>query len=171
MALRRLHNDDWGFESNCFVCEPRNHAGLQVPFFHDDEADLVMAELHLSDAYSGAPNFVHGGITLALLDEAQAWVCMAVGHQWAVTAETTTRFLRPIYVDRAYRVEARLLTFEDGHMRTTGVVLDEKGKVRAESEAVFATFGEAYLQAAVGTRDVGGGPQEAVSGPQDTPSR
>jgi uncharacterized protein (TIGR00369 family) len=156
MALRRLHNDDWGFESNCFVCEPRNELGLRVPFFHDDVADIVVAELNLSSAYSGAPNFVHGGITLALLDEAQAWVCMAVGHQWAVTTETSTKFLRPVYVERNYRVEARLESFEDGHMRTTGVVIDEKGKVRAESAAVFATFGEAYLQAAVGPQGPAG---------------
>lgn len=164
MALRRLHNDDWGFESNCFVCEARNERGLQVPFFHDDEANLVLAELELGNAFSGAPNFVHGGLTLAVLDEAQAWVCMAVGGRWAVTKETTTRFLRPVYVDRPYRVEARLLEFDDGHMRTSGVVLDEKGKARAESVAVFATFGEAYLRTAIG-------PQGPAIGPPEGPGR
>lgn len=35
VTLRRLHNEDWGFDSNCFVCEPRNDGGLQIPFHHD----------------------------------------------------------------------------------------------------------------------------------------
>jgi len=35
MALVRLHNDDWGFESNCFACEQRNERGLRIQFFHD----------------------------------------------------------------------------------------------------------------------------------------
>ena len=42
---RRLHNDDWGYESNCFVCERRNERGLRVPFFHDTERDAVTADL------------------------------------------------------------------------------------------------------------------------------
>ena len=81
MTLHRLHNEAWGFETNCFVCEPKNQAGLQIPFFHDDERSVVTAEFELSDAYSGAPSLVHGGVTLAVLDEAMAWACIAVGKQ------------------------------------------------------------------------------------------
>ena len=40
----RLHNDDWGYESNCFVCEARNEGGLRIPFFHDQDTDTVVAE-------------------------------------------------------------------------------------------------------------------------------
>lgn len=38
MTLRRLHNEDWGFDSNCFVGEPRNDGGLRIPFDHDEAA-------------------------------------------------------------------------------------------------------------------------------------
>jgi acyl-coenzyme A thioesterase PaaI-like protein len=30
MAVIRIHNEDWGFETNCFVCEPRNDRGLRI---------------------------------------------------------------------------------------------------------------------------------------------
>ena len=60
MAARRLTNEQWGFSSNCFVCEPTNGAGLRIPFFHDTERDVVTAEFDLTDAFSGTPSYVHG---------------------------------------------------------------------------------------------------------------
>lgn len=92
MGLTRLHNEDWGFEPNCFVCEAKNARGLQVPFSVDDERGVVVAEVNLPNDFSGAPTVVHGGVTLAVLDEAQAWACIALAGKWAVTVETTTRF-------------------------------------------------------------------------------
>jgi hypothetical protein len=50
----RLHNDDWGFDTNCFVCEPSNPAGLQIPFFHDTDRGLVLAEFRALEGPSPA---------------------------------------------------------------------------------------------------------------------
>ena len=147
----RLHNDDWGFETNCFVCEPSNANGLQIPFFHDTERSIVTAEFELSDRFSGAPTLVHGGVTLAVLDEAMAWACIAIGRQWAVTTETTTRFDRAVRVGSRYRVEAEVVDHVDTVMRTTARVLDRRDVVRAEATASFTTLGEAQA-----TRIVGG---------------
>ena len=57
-TMIRLHNDDWGYETNCFVCEPRNERGLQIAFFHDVDRSVVTAEFELDDAHSGAPTLV-----------------------------------------------------------------------------------------------------------------
>jgi acyl-coenzyme A thioesterase PaaI-like protein len=139
-----IHNADWGFETNCFVCEPRNERGLRIPFFHDTDRGVVFAEVQLDGAFSGAPNAVHGGITLAVLDEAMAWACIAVGGRWAVTTETTTRFHRAVYVDRPYRVEATVLDRDDATMRCAATITDARGTVRAEAAATFTTLGEAH---------------------------
>jgi len=149
MARIRLHNEDWGFETNCFVCEPRNERGLQIPFFHDTDAACVIADIELSNDFSGAPNYVHGGVTLAVLDEAQAWACIAIGGKWAVTTETTTRFAAAVKVGQPYHVEARIVgagtdvAVDDTMMRTEAVVLDSRGKVRATSSATFVVLGAA----------------------------
>ncbi len=147
----RLHNDDWGFETNCFVCEPTNAHGLQIPFFHDTEGGLVVAEFELSDTFSGAPTLVHGGVTLAVLDEAMAWACIAIGKQWSVTTETTTRFDRAVRVGSGYRVEAEVVDHVGTTMRAAARVLDRRGVVRAEANASFTTLGEAQA-----TRIAGG---------------
>jgi uncharacterized protein (TIGR00369 family) len=143
VMMIRLHNDDWGLETNCFVCEPSNPTGLQIGFFRDTELDVVTAEFELDDAFSGAPTLVHGGVTLAVLDEAKAWVCIAIGRQWAVTTETSTRFHRAVRVGSTYRVEAELVDHTGTTMRTAARVLDRRGQLRAEATASFTTLGEA----------------------------
>ncbi len=72
MTIGRLHNGSWGIDTNCFVCEPINDRGLQIPFWHDDERDVVTADFELPTASSGAPMLVLGGVILAVLDEAMA---------------------------------------------------------------------------------------------------
>ncbi len=150
MTLLPLHNDDLGYETNCFVCEQRNERGLQIPFFHDTDRDLVTAEFALTKDFSGAPTMVHGGVALAVLDEAMAWACIALGRRWAVTSETTTRFDRAIYVDKPHNVEAEVTEQTDSEIRTVGRIVDLKGRVRAESTATFTILGEAELKRAVG---------------------
>ena len=147
MALIRLHNDDWGIETNCFACEPRNTSGLRVPFFHDDGREVVVGDFELGDEFSGAPNVVHGGIVLTLLDEAMAWACIAVARQWGVTTETSARFHRPVRVGKRYRVEAGIVADsvdrDAGTARATARVLDGTDRIRADGAATFALLGEA----------------------------
>ncbi|MEY2436390.1 MAG: hypothetical protein QOF97_1226 [Acidimicrobiaceae bacterium] len=150
MARHRLLNENWGFDSNCFVCERRNEGGLRIPFEHDDEAGMVVAEFTLDTTYSGAPTFVHGGLTLAILDEAQSWATIAVGGKFAVTAETTSRFLLPVRVGRAYRVEARIADQGPEKIRTTAAIIDYKERVCVESEATFIVLTDAQAVDAIG---------------------
>jgi acyl-coenzyme A thioesterase PaaI-like protein len=150
MARHRLLNENWGFDSNCFVCERRNEGGLRIPFEHDDEAGMVVAEFTLDTTYSGAPTFVHGGLTLAILDEAQSWATIAVGGKFAVTAETTSRFLLPVRVGRAYRVEAGIADQSPEKIRTTAAIIDYKERVCVESEATFVVLTDAQAVDAIG---------------------
>src|SRR5207253_770871 len=62
-----LDNASWGFESNCFVCEHRNERGLRIPFEHDEGAALVRGRFRLGSAFSGAPQYIHGGVLLTVL--------------------------------------------------------------------------------------------------------
>lgn len=145
-----MHNEDWGFDSNCFVCEPRNDGGLQIPFHHDLERDLVVATFSLGDRFSGAPSYVHGGVTLAVLDEAMAWATIAIGGKFAVTAETTTHFHRPVLVGKTYTVEARLTAQRPEQIEASAQITFGEGKVCAEATATFSILGEAQAMHATG---------------------
>lgn len=150
MAVRRLHNSDWGFDSNCFVCEPDNPTGLRIPFHHDDTTGCVVAEFTLDDAFSGAPRFVHGGVVLAILDEAMAWATIAVGGKFALTRETTATFDHPVYVGRPYRVEAFVGETTDAAMATRAHVLDHTDRRCAEAHAIFVVLSAATARDAMG---------------------
>ncbi len=141
MTLRRLHNEDWGFDSNCFVCEPRNDGGLRIPFDHDEGTGTVVAAFSLSERFSGAPSYVHGGVSLAVLDEAMAWATIAVGGKFAVTVETSTRFVRPVLVGKQCSVEAHLSSQNEERIETAAVIRDTDGKLCAETTASFRGAG------------------------------
>ncbi|MEL6892405.1 MAG: PaaI family thioesterase [Actinomycetota bacterium] len=150
MARIRLHNDDLGYATNCFVCEQRNSSGLQIPFFHDTERNVVVADFELDHRFSGAPTMLHGGVVLAVLDEAMAWACIAIGRQWAVTSTTSTDFHRAVYVDKPHMVEAEIVEQTDAVITTEARILNAKGVVRAEGRATFTPLGEAEIKRAAG---------------------
>ncbi len=139
MTLEPLDNDRWGFDTNCFVCERRNERGLRIPFQHDTKRHVVVADLTLGDEFSGAPSWVHGGVTLAVLDEAMAWATIALRHRWAVTKESQSWFDRPVLVGRPYRVEARIVEGDDATILAEAeIVSATSGKVCVRSRAVLS---------------------------------
>lgn len=146
-----LVNEQWGFETNCFVCEPKNGDGLRIPFFHDTDADVVVAEFNLPDSFSGAPAYVHGGISLAVLDEATSWATIALGHRFAVTTTTTTTFERPVLVGRDYRVTARLLEAGDEAMTAEArISFGDEDKTCATTTATLAVLSAATATGVLG---------------------
>ena len=155
MAVHALDNSGWGFASKCFVCEPSNEGGLRIPFFHDDEAGTVFADYALDDTFSGAPSYVHGGVTLAVLDEAMAWATIAVAKSFALTVRTSTEFKWPIKIGRSYRVEARIVSHEGVDIAVEGTVSDERGRPCAVANATFRAMDADQASAAVGTEVTG----------------
>lgn len=150
MSVVPLTNERWGFVSNCFACEPKNDAGLRIPFFHDTGAQTVFAEFSLDDRFSGAPTYLHGGVTLTILDEAMAWAAIAIAGQWAVTHTSSTTFDRPIKVGSTYRVEASIAAVVDDRIDATATILDDGCKVRARAHATFVPLGAAQAVDAIG---------------------
>lgn len=152
MTVRALTNAEWGFESMCFVCEDANQRGLRIPFFLDDEAGTVTADFTLTEAFSGAPTLVHGGVLMAVCDEAMCWATIAVAGSWALTASNSHRFLRPVRLGRPYRVTARIVGRDDEGIRTTATIASAStGKPSVEADAVFSPLGPAAAAGAIGT--------------------
>ena len=148
--MRPLTNEGWGFASNCFVCEPKNGTGLRIPFHHDEERDEVVADFTLDEDFSGAPSYLHGGIVLAVLDEAMAWAAIAVAGKWAVTKRSTAEFERPVRVGKTYRVVARIDAASEHEIEASATVLDHKDRTCTSATAVFAPLAPAQAAEATG---------------------
>ena len=152
MGVRLLENSAWGFDSNCFVCEPTNARGLRIPFAYDDESCLVTAELCLGPEHSGVPRYVHGGVVLAILDEAMAWASIASAGRFAVVHQTATTFDRPVRVGQPYRVEASVEAASDVAVtaRARIVSADGAGRLCARAHARLVVMTPEAASAAVG---------------------
>jgi acyl-coenzyme A thioesterase PaaI-like protein len=137
LTVERLDASRFGFESRCFVCDPTNTRGLRIPFFHDTDVHVVFAEFELPTEFSGAPTLVHGGVTLALIDEAMSWATIALAGKFAYTGETTARFQWPVRLGRPYRVEARVTERSDRRIATEATVLDAKRRVCVAASAAM----------------------------------
>jgi len=153
--MRPLTNDGWGFESSCFVCEPRNTAGLRIPFHHDVGAERVVAEFFLDERFSGAPKFVHGGVLLAILDEAMAWATIAIASRFAVTTETTSRFARPVKIGRDHTVHAWIDGIDGRIIRTGAEIVDASDRPCVTTAAIFTGLDPERVVDAVGTEITG----------------
>lgn len=154
MAVHALDDINFGFATGCFVCDPKNDKGLQIPFFHDDEADLIWAEFTLDEHFSGAPRFVHGGLLVTLLDEAMAWATIAIAEQFAVAKETNATFRRPVQVGQPHRVEAQITARSGKDIEAGARVLDGKGRRCAHASGKFIVLSERMARAAIGA-DIG----------------
>lgn len=135
-----LTNDGWGIESNCFVCEPRNDAGLGIAFHHDVAGGRVVADFSLDEQFSGAPRYVHGGVLLAILDEAMAWATIAVAGKFAVTQETTSRFEHPVRVGGRHTVRAEIVDTNERAIRARGMIIRDDGRHCVTATATFVAL-------------------------------
>lgn len=134
--MERLSNERWGFSSNCFVCEPTNAVGLRQRFFHDTAAGIVVADIEMGSAHSGAPSYIHGGVQLALLDEAMAWAAIAVAERFAVTGPSRRR--------SAIRSRStgptgsrRRSTIDDSTLSASARIVDDHGRLRTSAQATL----------------------------------
>ncbi len=143
MTISRLSNERWGFSSNCFVCEPTNAVGLRQTFLYDNERNIVFAELCLGAEFSGAPTYVHGGVQLALLDEAMAWAAIALADRFAVTGTFTSTFQHPVRVERPYRLEATVDDRSETTLSASAWIIDDHGRLCTSATATLVVLSAA----------------------------
>ena len=155
MALERLDATRFGFDSSCFVCNEHNPRGLQVPFFHDTDRDRIVAYFTLDEHFSGAPTLVHGGATLALIDEGMSWATIAIGGKFAFTKETSTEFSWPIKLGHPYRLEVRIVEQDSRRYVTEAKIYDFKERPCVTGVAVMSILDMGQATDAIG-RDISG---------------
>jgi acyl-coenzyme A thioesterase PaaI-like protein len=150
VALLSLDGLSFGFQTDCYVCNPANPDGLRIPFFHDDEAATITAEFTLGARYSGAPRFVHGGVVLTLLDEAMAWAVVAIAERFGVVRTSSASFRRPVEIDEPHRVEGVVEEAGPASVATRAQILDARGRCCAHAKGKFSILSEHMARAAIG---------------------
>ena len=128
---------------NCFVCGDRNSGGLQARFFFDGQQ--ATSEIVADESFEGYRGIYHGGVISAMLDEVMIKALLA-GDIYAVTAELTVKFKRPVRTGETVRFAGR----ETGRK---GRVYFTEGEALAADGQPYATATGKYIEARAELRD------------------
>jgi len=119
----------------CFVCGQDNPRGLNLRCRLEGGRAVIEHTARQSDL--GWKTFVHGGILMALLDEAMAWAAMAYDRRPCVTVEMTTRLRRPALVGMRLRAEGHVTEAKSRMILTAAHIRDEQGRELAAASGKF----------------------------------
>ncbi len=127
-------------DGNCFACGPANPIGMHLQFESAAQGEGVVAHATLAPHYQGWRGIAHGGIVMALLDEAMAHAAGFAGHR-GVTAAVSVRFRKPVPLERPITVRGRVTWQRRNVLGVEGNVFDESGALLAHSDGSFVSRG------------------------------
>jgi uncharacterized protein (TIGR00369 family) len=125
----------------CFACGPSNPIGMHLHFDRERDGDGVVAALELAPVYQGWRGIAHGGIVMALLDEAMAHAAGFAGHR-GVTANVSVRFRKPVPIGRPIEVRGHVTWQRRNVLGVNASVFDAAGSVLAHAEGSFVSRGK-----------------------------
>lgn len=99
----------------------------------------VRALVSLAPKFQGWKNIAHGGIAMALLDEAMAHAAAAVGFR-GVTASMSARFRAPVPLETPLQVDGEVIWIRR-HVLALRAVVRAAGKVLVQGEGHFVSKG------------------------------
>ncbi|MBV9232724.1 MAG: PaaI family thioesterase [Candidatus Eremiobacteraeota bacterium] len=125
-------------DGNCFACGESNPIGLHVRF--QPSGAGVVARLELTAPYQGWRGIAHGGIVMALLDEAMAYAAGFAGHR-GVTATMKVRFRRPVPLERPIEVRGHVAWHRRNVLGVEASVVACDGTMLAHAEGSVVSQG------------------------------
>jgi uncharacterized protein (TIGR00369 family) len=127
-------------DGNCFACGPTNPIGMHVHFDRNADADGVRALVTLAPEYQGWRGIAHGGIVMALLDEAMAHAAGFAGHR-GVTATVKVRFRKPVPLEAPVEVLGKVTWQRRNVLGVNASIVDGAGMLLAQAEGSFVSRG------------------------------
>ena len=124
------------------TCGTDNPASMNCRYYELEGGEVgtmfVAGKIH-----EGHVGVMHGGLSSSVLDETMGRSCRAVKvddgesvHMY-VTAELTTKYLKPIMIGEKMFAYGRVDRAEGRRCYTSGEIVDESGEVMAAASGVF----------------------------------
>ena len=128
-------------DNPCIVCGPTNPIGLRVQYARDGDAG-VAARLVVPTDFQGFRGIVHGGVLVALMDDAMWHAVFYRTGRSTVTVDLATRFVKPAPVGTPLMVTASAGAMRHRLARAEATVRDAStGEVLAQGEGRFMVSG------------------------------
>ena len=128
--------DERLYRQYCFACGRDNPLGLHMQFRRDG-SDGVVCDYTPRREDQGFPGVIHGGVLVALMDEAMAWAMFAANRALGVTAKMETRYRRSASPDAPVTVRAQVVRARGRRIEVESSIEDVDGGRLVESSALF----------------------------------
>jgi len=123
--------------SKCFICGIHNDKGLHTKYY-ELENSKVVGVFEGDTLHQSFPGRMHGGIIAALLDETIGRA-MQIGNpeRWSVTAELTTRYLKPMPLNETLYVVGWIENSRRNIHYGEGYICNKNMEILATAKAKF----------------------------------
>ena len=125
-------------DGNCFACGPENESGMHLHF--EGDASEVRCRVTLEPRFQGWRGIAHGGIVMALIDEAMAHAAGYSGHR-GVTAAVNVRFRKPVPIGEPVEVHGRVTWNRRNVLGVEATILDARGTLLVSGVGSFVSRG------------------------------
>ena len=128
-----------GCDHKCFGCSPANPHGLQMEFYHADDA-VLHSWLVVPEHLCGWNDLVHGGVISTILDEIMSWTAIYMLKKFILTKTMTVEFLKPLRMGTRLSVRGNVAEMvSEREAVIEGFLYDEReDKLFARSSGVYA---------------------------------
>jgi uncharacterized protein (TIGR00369 family) len=118
----------------CIVCGRENEVGLRLAFWAGDGSSR--AEWVVAPQFCGIPGYLHGGLILALLDDAMWYAAYGDGG-FTMTAEAGVRYRAPVRAGQRVEVLGRVVGRSGRLWRLAAELREAGGRLLATAEGKF----------------------------------
>jgi uncharacterized protein (TIGR00369 family) len=127
-------------DGNCFACGPANPIGMHLHFDRDQDGTVARAHVTLAEHYQGWRGIAHGGIVMALLDEAMAHAAGYAGYR-GVTANVEVRFRKPVPLGKPIEARGWVSWRRRNVLGVEAQIVEPGGGVLAHAKGSFVSLG------------------------------
>ena len=127
---RKLPEHGW-----CFVCGTENPRSMGLTLWVDDDG-VMTSEFTLDKIHQGPPDYVHGGASAAILDEAMGLVVWAAGLQVAAV-NIEINYHRPLPLYQPLKLAARITQKDERKIFSTGEIKLLDGTVCVSGRGIY----------------------------------
>jgi len=133
VTIPKISMDDIAENNMCFGCGKTNPIGLKMKFVRD--GDSVKSEFVPNENHQGWPGYTHGGILMAIIDEAIGWVTFLTGV-YNITAKLDLKLKSMAKVGEPLIVTARITSQSKRLIETKVDIKRKDGILIAEAESI-----------------------------------
>lgn len=120
---------------SCFVCGNTNPNSIGVEWYLDD-GNQIDARFIFTNYHQGPPGFVHGGASVAVLDEAMGLAIWYAGYR-VVTVNLNLDYRKPVPLGEPIQIHGVMSGKTNRRVEATGKIILPDGNVAVLAKGIY----------------------------------